>query len=427
MKNIHVLLLDYSNSFALNQALSSLNLIYHHIKDIVIMKEANSQLKHSNSSINHEINYIQLLNDDLGMTLNEYIKTLSYDYTLFLYDQDYFTSEIKDVKLELSDNQPIMTCPYIIKNNTIQRPFLVKTSFLKQTNFFSKYQIPFKETLLSSWLSKLNKSCVINQKGNFINQTRSDKTICMLQKLNFIEKYQYETEKDTKQPSISVMISNYNMAEYVGIAVNSCLMQNNPPEQILVIDDGSTDNSYKELEAWNTFPEVKFFRKNNEGKARALNDLLPYIKTDFVVELDADDWFDPDAFSVIRKYLTKLSDDVNVLYGNLRIWRQISTGIVKYKRTLKGKKVNNKNELLSYQFPLGPRIYRTSSLRKNNGFPIIKFENGRMYEDVSILNKLLKEGCLLYQDFTVYNVRDHPLSITKKKSSNWSDFLKYLD
>ena len=100
---------------------------------------------------------------------------------------------------------------------------------------------------------------------------------------------------------------------------------------------------------------------------------------------------------------------------------------VKYKGVRKGKPITNKNELLSYLFPVGPRIYRTSALKDNNGFPIIKFEDGRMYEDVSILNDLLKNTRLLYENFTVYNVRVHEFSITKKNHPNWSDFLNYLD
>jgi len=427
MKNIHVLLLNYSNSTTLQQALASLSFIRHRVSDITVLEESNLPLKLSAPSIDQEIKYIKLLNNDLGITLNEHIQKLSCEYVLFLYDQDYFNSNIKDRKLELHGNKYVITYPYRAKDKVIHRLFLVKTSFLQQTNFFSKYQVPFKEAVLSSWLSRLNKSCIVNESGDFISQTRKDTTTSTLQKLNFIEKYQHDLEQDVNHPSISVILSNYNMAEYVEIAINSCLLQNNPPDQILVIDDGSTDNSYKQLEKWREFPQFKLFKKENSGKARALNDLLPYIETEFVVELDADDWFDPNAFSIIKKHLKVLSDDIAVLYGNLRTWKQMSSSYVKYKGVMKGKSVSNKSELLSYLFPLGPRIYRTSSLKKNNGFPITEFENGRMYEDVSILNKLLKESRLLYKDFTVYNVREHEVSITKKSRSNWSNFIKYLD
>ncbi|MCM3774128.1 glycosyltransferase family 2 protein [Priestia aryabhattai] len=427
MKNIHVLLLNYSNSITLRKALNSLNFIHHHVRDITVLKENNSSLKPDISTINQEIKYITLLQNDLGKTLNEYIQKLSYDYVLFLYNQDYLNANIKDVRLQLYDNQYVIAYPYTIKDKVIQRPFLIKTSFLKQTNFFLKYQTPFKEAILSAWLSRLKKSYIVNESGNFINQTIKDSTTSTLEKLNFIEKYQRDLEQGINTPSISVIISNYNMVKYVGTAISSCLLQNNPPEKILVIDDGSTDNSYKELERWREHPQFRLLKKENRGKARSLNDLLPYVETDFVVELDADDWFDPDAFSIIRKHLRTVLNDVAVLYGNLRTWKQTPSGGVKYKGVKKGKPIGNKSELLSYRFPLGPRIYRTSSLKKNNGFPITAYENGRMYEDVSILNALLKEHRLLYEDFTVYNVREHDLSITKKKQFNWNNFIKYLE
>jgi len=427
MKNIHVLLLNYSNSTILNKALNSLNFIHQRVRNITVLEEKNSSSKLDISSINQETKYVTFLQNDLGEALNNYIVKSSDEYILFLYNQDYFNPNIKDINLELYNHQYVMTYPYTFKDKVIQRPFLVKTSFLKQTNFFSKYQLPFREAILSAWLSSLDKSHIVNENGHFINQTIKDGTTSNLQKLNFIEKYQFDLEQGTNIPSLSVIISNYNMVQYVNTAISSCLLQSNPPEQILVIDDGSTDNSYKEMGKWKETPVFKLFKRENRGKARSLNDLLPYIETDFVIELDADDWFDPDAFLIIKNQLRGILDDIAVLYGNLRIWKQTRLGTVKFKEIKKGRIVSNKSELLSYPFPLGPRIYRTSSLKQNNGFPITKFENGRMYEDVSILNELLKESRLLYKDFTVYNVREHELSITKKKRFNWNDFIKYLE
>ncbi|MFE0625067.1 glycosyltransferase family 2 protein [Priestia aryabhattai] len=427
MRDIHVLLLSYSSSNSLKHALTSLNFIHNRIKDVTVFGESNLSLQLSFSSINQEIKYIKLIGEDLGLSLNDYVHKLSCEYVLFLYDQDYFNSHVKDTRLELYGNHYVMTYPYMIKGIVIERPFLVKTSFLKQVNFFSKYQVPFKEAVLPSWLSKINRSNIIVIKSNFVSQTFKNTSKHMIAKLNFIEKYQYNPESDGNLPSISVFIANYNMADYVGIAINSCLLQSNPPEKILIVDDGSTDNSYKELEKWKESPKVEIFKQSNKGKAKALNNLIPYIETEFVVELDADDWFDSDAFSIIKKHLKSLPNDVGVLYGNLRNWVQENPQNIKYKGITKGKPINSKNELLSYLFPVGPRIYRTSALKDNKGFPIIKFEDGRMYEDVSILNDLLKNKRLLYEDFTVYNVRAHGANITKKNHSNWSDFLNYLD
>src|SRR5699024_11559 len=182
--------------------------------------------------------------------------------------------------------------------------------------------------------------------------------------------------------------------------------QNEMFDQILIMHDGSTDNSDKKLKKLANEKQVKIFHKKNEGKAKALNELLPHVTSDFMLELDADDWLDPDACSVIKGHLSNLPEEVAVLYGNLRKWKQ-KTEDVLFKTTSKGVAIKEIAELFSYQFPLGPRIYRTSILKEEGGFPILDFEDGRLYEDVSVLYQLLKRYPFSYKDFTVYNVREH--------------------
>src|SRR5699024_9448462 len=103
---------------------------------------------------------------------------------------------------------------------------------------------------------------------------------------------------------ISVVIATYNMEKYIETAVVSCLLQTEMFDQILIIDDGSTDGSDQKLEQLANEKQVKIFHKKNEGKAKALNELLPHVTSDFILELDADDWLDADACSVIKKHLS---------------------------------------------------------------------------------------------------------------------------
>src|SRR5690625_6328789 len=78
------------------------------------------------------------------------------------------------------------------------------------------------------------------------------------------------------------------------------------------MDDGSKDNYYKEIKQWQEKKHVKVFTKKNEGNAKALNQLLPHVTADFVLELDAVDWLDPDAVSVIKTKLQHLHNTVAV-------------------------------------------------------------------------------------------------------------------
>jgi GT2 family glycosyltransferase len=123
MKDIQVILLSYSNSNALQQALTSLNLIINRVKEVVVIDIPDLLLKVADSFTTQvKIEYVKLNNNDLGRVLNNYIKELSCEYVLFLYDQDYLNSNITEIQLELNNEKQVMTYQSTIKNITIQRP-----------------------------------------------------------------------------------------------------------------------------------------------------------------------------------------------------------------------------------------------------------------------------------------------------------------
>ncbi|GAB3064440.1 glycosyltransferase family 2 protein [Virgibacillus ainsalahensis] len=425
MKDITAILLHYSDKKALYKALNSLKEINTRLKSVLVFQEEKINLKmmHTFDWIDH-IESITVEDKNPGKTLHTNLHKINSPYVLFLHHTDYLSPAIRIDTLQISHPRMILETLYHNQNIAIHHPLLVRTSFLKKQNFFSHVQLPFKEALFPAWLSNI-RSPLKTFKKDLVKQAKKNSSANTLEKQKFVQKYQLKKIK-TNHPSLTVFIANYNMEKYVETAVASCLLQNEQPEQVLIMDDGSTDGSDKKLQHWSDGRQVKLFNKENEGKARALNDLLPHVQTDFILELDADDWLDPDAISIVKKNLEGLPEDVAVLYGNLRKWKQLA-GDVLFKRIAKGNIINGKAGLLSYRFPLGPRIYRTSSLKKIGGFPVIAFENGRLYEDISVLNLLLKNFRFQYHDFTVYNVREHKESITKTNLSNWNDFLKTLD
>ncbi|MBB6448586.1 hypothetical protein HNR44_000535 [Geomicrobium halophilum] len=368
---------------------------------------------------------IVMSNNDLGETLNQTLHKIESNYVMFLQDQEYLSSNIEPSTLALSHPKFVMTDSRYFRNLVLHQPFFVKTTLLQKTKFFTKSQLPFQKALLPSWLSTINHKHVCSIDQEWVKQPQKNSSVRELEKLHFLKKYESYTIA-TASPTVSVILSNFNMESYVEAAIASCILQNTPVDQLLMIDDGSNDHSYHQMEKWQEHEQVTLFQKENQGKARALNDLLPHVESDFVMELDADDWLDPNALSTIKEKLRQLPKDVSVLYGNLRKWKQMSSGDVMFKGIAKGKAVKTENELLSYRFPLGPRIYRTCSLKQAGGFPVISFENGWLYEDVSVLMQLLKRSSFSYQDFTVYNVREHNASISKQNLSKWNDFLKYL-
>lgn len=423
MQNITAVLIDYTDEKVLQKSLTSLAKLGFRLKSIIIIQQT-SLSPGKNLVHNHivPIHCIVTKNSDLGMTLRNTISKIDSLYVLLLQSPNYLSPTIKKELLKLSDPKKILVTGSPTRD-TIRTPILVRTSLFKEVPFLSSFQVPFNEALLPSWLAK-TKEIEASYKEGLLKQTIKSNSTSMLEKQKIIQKYQLK-ETDIKYPSLSIIMSVYNMQDYAEIAAVSCLFQNDQPEQLLIMDDGSTDQSYRLLRQWHDGEKVVVFHKKNGGKARALNRLLPHVTSDFVLELDADDWLDQDAVSTIKQYLGKLPSNASLLYGNIRKWKQSGGGLL-YKGISKGKIVQNRSSLLSYNFPLAPRIYRTSALKNEEGFPVIDFMEGRLYEDVSVLDRLLQKSRFRYENFTVYNVREHKGSITKKNLANWNKFLKIL-
>jgi glycosyltransferase involved in cell wall biosynthesis len=86
---------------------------------------------------------------------------------------------------------------------------------------------------------------------------------------------------------ISLIIPSYNQAGFVGEAVQSALAQSHPPAEIVVVDDGSTDEIATQLAHFDG--RVKLHRQPNRGPAAARNAGLAMIGSELIAFLDADD------------------------------------------------------------------------------------------------------------------------------------------
>ncbi len=101
---------------------------------------------------------------------------------------------------------------------------------------------------------------------------------------------------------ISVIVSLYNMEEYLNKCIESLLNQTYHDYEILLIDDGSTDNCGKICDDWETKEEkIRVIHKQNGGISSARNCGIRHAKGEWIIFPDPDDWVEPD-------YLQKLID-----------------------------------------------------------------------------------------------------------------------
>lgn len=90
--------------------------------------------------------------------------------------------------------------------------------------------------------------------------------------------------------NVSIVIANYNYARFLGEAIESALAQTHPPLEVIVVDDGSTDDSVAVAKRY----PVRIIEKANEGVARTRNRGAREARGEYVVFLDADDVLAPE-------------------------------------------------------------------------------------------------------------------------------------
>jgi len=94
-----------------------------------------------------------------------------------------------------------------------------------------------------------------------------------------------------KQCEITVVIPTYNRAKLIGRAIKSVLDQTMPPAQVIVVDDGSTDNTSEVCQVY--AQSVQYIWQRNSGAAAARNAGIRLSKHPWIAFLDSDDYFTP--------------------------------------------------------------------------------------------------------------------------------------
>ena len=110
---------------------------------------------------------------------------------------------------------------------------------------------------------------------------------------------------------ISIIVPTYNVKDYIDNCVKSLVSQTYENIEIILVNDGSTDNSGDLLDKWAERDErVKVFHKENGGTHSARNLGIEKSTGEYVMFIDPDDWFSLNAVECLAEEIKKTNSDV---------------------------------------------------------------------------------------------------------------------
>ncbi|HBA54228.1 MAG TPA: hypothetical protein DCZ04_07175 [Syntrophorhabdus aromaticivorans] len=114
------------------------------------------------------------------------------------------------------------------------------------------------------------------------------------------------------RPLVSIIIPTYNYAQYLPRAVESCLRQTYGRLEIIVIDDGSTDNTHEVLQKFSN--KIICVHQQNRGVSSARNHGLERARGEFITFLDADDYLTEDSIET-RLHVLLEHPDIGTVFS----------------------------------------------------------------------------------------------------------------
>ena len=216
-------------------------------------------------------------------------------------------------------------------------------------------------------------------------------------------------------PKVTVLITAHNHEKYIKQCLDSVLNQTFKSFHVVVAVDASTDSTLGIVV--NNFDDSRIIpiMLNKQSKAHALNLGLEYSLGEYILELDGDDWIDPNTLETMVNQMENLPKDVGMAYANRKLWFEQPDGLMYGGPIYPGIVYKDKYEVLSLMQTHCPRLYRKSALRQIGGWQT-EIEGEPLHaDDYMIFIKMSEQFKLHWIDEPFYHQRRHSNNITTYK------------
>lgn len=228
----------------------------------------------------------------------------------------------------------------------------------------------------------------------------------------------------------SVLIPMYNAEKYIYECIKSVIEQTYYDFELIIIDDGSTDNSIDIVKKCATSDSrITYFQQSNIGLFRTRQNAVHQAKGEFIVFIDADDYWESNMLTTLSNIIEKEHSDV-VIYSYRDIFQDGKINIPKPAFDAPITFSNDKKDL--YDIILNGSSINTiwSKTFRKELFDIEKFasmHNIRMGEDLVYTLEIIKRSrCITYIPDILYNYRILKTSMTRTFDRNTISGYSYI-
>lgn len=217
---------------------------------------------------------------------------------------------------------------------------------------------------------------------------------------------------------ISVIVPIYNREKYLRTCLDSIVNQSYKNLEIILVDDGSTDDSVTICEEYATDDlRIKIIRQENQGVAAARNAGLRQAAGQYVGFVDSDDWLDKRAYEILVKNLESTQADVSV-GSYVREYRGRSDELSAGEELNTIKCYDSPKDILEQLTDAAGffNCFIWNKLYKSSVIGEIRFnEKARMSEDYAFNWEVFKNvKKAVFSQFPVYHYRNYNESLTRR-------------
>ena len=212
-------------------------------------------------------------------------------------------------------------------------------------------------------------------------------------------------------PAITVIVIAYNAEKFISRCIESIIHQSFVDYELLIINDGSTDNTKKIIDDYQTkYPQIQSIHQKNQGVAFSRQKGLDLASGQYTIFVDADDWIEPEMIGTL--YCIAIQEDADIVFSDFL--EEIESGTFYRKQQPKSRDSKEvlKQMLVDLHGGLCNKLIRRD-LYVRTGIRFIETLNYR--EDECLLIRLLSTGCRVsYVDKAFYHydkkVNNHSIS-----------------